>query len=184
MAHQRLPGHIHKEVKDALIRGASSQEVALLVNELTDSVISQTLPMLQPGILAKITCKIGCNHCCRQSAILIDEVDAQILSKHTGRPLHDHPHDRRNWKGVACAFLDKNGRCSVYEIRPLSCRTSLSVDAAEKCRTEENRQMIVTSELLEIISLDLMKPPLSRKYNESRGKSTGDIRDFFPPSTT
>lgn len=35
-------------------------------------------------------------------------------------------------KGVPCAFL-RDGACTIYEVRPISCRTAHAIDTAEFC---------------------------------------------------
>ena len=113
---------------------------------------------LAEGLLARapagaVACKAGCDHCCYQSvgvtppealAIFdhlrktlspseLDSISAHIAVRDeqtralsaSERFSPDHP----------CPFLQVElGRCSIYEVRPLSCRGMNSLDAGE-CET-------------------------------------------------
>lgn len=66
----------------------------------------------------RMKCKPGCHECCIDN-ITVYEAEAQYIRHYhddlltTGQP---HP------KG-ACAFLDENGLCRIYEHRPYVCRS-------------------------------------------------------------
>lgn len=152
-------------------------EIARLSNVTADLMVAP--------IKSQSTCSKGCAHCCKQTSIMIDEVDAKLLSQVTGRnidtPDFSRPH---NFKGVACAFLDTStNSCSVYEHRPMACRISTSVDDPKKCETEELRQMVVLENALQELYL-LVGMDLEKKYEASRGDSPpADIRQFFKPDS-
>jgi Fe-S-cluster containining protein len=125
------------------------------VVELTESAMAAT-SRLVAGFLAHapegaLACKAGCDHCCYQvvgvtpaealtiwshlqrtrSAEELERLGARVVElreksrglSSTERFSPDHP----------CAFLEA-GRCSIYEVRPLSCRGMNSLDAKE-CET-------------------------------------------------
>jgi Fe-S-cluster containining protein len=120
--------------------------------ELAQSVMAAT-SRLAEGLLARapagsVACKAGCDHCCYQSvgvtppeALAIHAYLKQALSKgelatvaarvaaafektrglsSADRFSLEHP----------CVFLETS-RCSIYEVRPLSCRGMNSLDADE-----------------------------------------------------
>jgi hypothetical protein len=66
----------------------------------------------------RLACRIGCHDCC-VDGISVFEVEAEHIRRHheglleAGRP---HPEG-------ACAFLDEQGACRIYEHRPYVCRT-------------------------------------------------------------
>lgn len=182
MTQSRPAGHIYAEVSSALSGGSGKFQVAGLLHELADAVIEQVMPLLDPGFAGKVTCSNGCAHCCRQSSILIDEIDAEVLAAHTGRKISSASPTSRKWQGIACPFLNEADQCSVYEIRPMTCRMSLSVDSPSKCKTEERRSMVDLRTLNSAIFLDLLKPPLKESLLKSRGGKERDIREFFPPT--
>lgn len=163
------------KLRNGLLISLPLTELAKLSNATADL-------MVEP-IKEQSTCSQGCSHCCKQTAIMIDEVDALLLSQVTGRQM-EKPDYRsiQNFKGIPCVFLDTTSNsCSVYEHRPLTCRISTSVDDPKKCETEEFRQMVeLNSALTEILLLIGMD--IKRTYEASRGNSPkADIRQYFRP---
>ena len=108
------------------------------------------------GLLARapagaVACRAGCDHCCYQS-VGVTAPEALAIFDHLSRTLSDtrarsvwrrtSPRTARAPAGLStaerfspehpCAFLDvAGGRCTIYEVRPLSCRGMNSLDAAE-----------------------------------------------------
>jgi Fe-S-cluster containining protein len=110
---------------------------------------------LADGLLARaangtVACKPGCDHCCYQSvgvttpeALAIVEHLRQTLSEQALGARAEHIRAaRERTRGLSsaeryspehpCPFLEQ-GQCSIYEVRPLSCRGMNSLDA-EECR--------------------------------------------------
>lgn len=66
----------------------------------------------------RLRCRAGCHACCSDD-ITVFEVEAdRIVARHEGLLEHGDPHPEG-----ACAFLDVDGRCRIYEERPYVCRT-------------------------------------------------------------
>lgn len=103
----------------------------------------------------RIYCHEGCHHCCDlavhatlSEALLM----AEALSDDQRRTLHDHVTSRlcdlagiRDLKTYLrahrqqvgfCPFLEQDGRCGVYAVRPFSCRTLLSTRPGQWCGTD------------------------------------------------
>jgi Fe-S-cluster containining protein len=99
-------------------------------------------------------CRTGCSHCC-QIPVTISLVEAQLLSRASGRVLSAPQRSIRftNESSIEslaakegqlqaapqapCPFLQA-GRCSVYEMRPMACRTLLNLDDDDlQCRHAE-----------------------------------------------
>lgn len=162
-------------LRTIFLRHGSIAELAHGANALAEVIIAPSIPLT--------TCSAGCAHCCKQSSIVIDEVDALLLSQVTGRTI-DSPGSGQlaEFKGVPCVFLDGiTNTCTVYEHRPLTCRVSISVDNPGKCQTEEFRQMVaveqVYMEMMQLIGIEN-----TTFYNSSRGaRAPADIREFFRP---
>jgi Fe-S-cluster containining protein len=91
------------------------------------------------------SCSKGCHFCCRRNvqiwpaeaaaiAEFCQDYDIPIPREHLERQL------KHGWKEVAktddgwCVFL-KNGECSIYDARPLSCRKYLVASRPEMCDT-------------------------------------------------
>jgi Fe-S-cluster containining protein len=93
-----------------------------------------------------ITCKPGCNHCCKH-VVDITTVEAQAIvhyARERGVPIdRDHlarqaGHHAATWNELGpkyreCAFLRADGLCSIYEVRPLPCRKLFVVTDPELC---------------------------------------------------
>lgn len=66
----------------------------------------------------RLRCRAGCHACCTDG-ITVFEVEAdRIVARHQELLEHGEPHAEG-----ACAFLDGEGRCRIYEERPYVCRT-------------------------------------------------------------
>lgn len=68
---------------------------------------------------AEMTCHSGCSGCCHVR-LTVTEVEAEAIREHlreTG-PVAPAPRD-----DGACVALDEEGRCRIYDARPLICRT-------------------------------------------------------------
>jgi len=64
--------------------------------------------------LPKVQCRGLCQEAC--GPIACSETEAAIMARHAGKPL---TFDARTGR---CNYLNANGRCSVYAVRPLVCR--------------------------------------------------------------
>ena len=67
-------------------------------------------------------CKAGCSYCCNM-AVSITLAEAKAISTHTkpDKDLSD-AESRKLYTGTPCTFLVE-GKCSVYPVRPVACRT-------------------------------------------------------------
>jgi Fe-S-cluster containining protein len=122
------------------------------VTELTEGVMASASRLIA-GLLARapegaVACRAGCDHCCYQvvgvtaaEAITIFEHlvrsrTASELERLKTRAAELHARSRgltsaeRFSPQLPCLFLE-SGSCSIYEVRPLSCRGMNSLDASE-----------------------------------------------------
>ena len=66
----------------------------------------------------RLRCRAGCSGCCSDD-LNVFELEADLIaSRHPDVLEHEAPHPEG-----ACAFLDGEGRCRVYDVRPYVCRT-------------------------------------------------------------
>lgn len=80
--------------------------------------IDRAAQEVEAGLGDGLQCRIGCNDCC-VDGITVFEVEAALIMRRHGEVLSDsRPHP-----GGACAFLDNEGGCRIYESRPYVCRT-------------------------------------------------------------
>lgn len=107
------------------------------------------------GLGKKTFCRAGCAGCCRLAvhatlpeaasiAGQLSEVQAKRLSDYIGRlqkalstvtDLRGYLRSHRQTVGP-CPFLDARGYCSIYLVRPLSCRALLATRPADWCTVD------------------------------------------------
>lgn len=141
----------------------ADQPTHLAAVELAESAMAGT-SRLAEGLLAQaphgsVACRAGCDHCCYQvvgvtapealaiSLFLKGGLSEAELGLVTSRleSLAERTQglsaEARFSPDYACAFLE-DGQCSIYEVRPLSCRGMNSLDAeacAKRLRDPEAR---------------------------------------------
>ncbi len=110
--------------------------------------------ILKRGGLHEIaTCgKTGaCSFCCH-STILMSRFEKEYIrkivklngikpNKERNKLQNNKPEAELKWVDRACPFLsstDGKGNCSIYEIRPLVCRTHNSLEDPNKCMKEDD----------------------------------------------
>lgn len=134
-------------------------------------------------------CRAGCSHCC-QIPVTISLVEARLLGRASGRipsapkrsmRVTDHDSaetlsemERQLQTGPLspCPFL-RSDRCSVYEARPMACRTLLNLDDDDLlCRhTGEEQSQVPYADATKLKAFSFMA---------QTGTQYADIRDFFP----
>jgi hypothetical protein len=82
-----------------------------------------------------VACRSGCSHCCHLQ-VLVTQDEADVIGKRIGREAVQLTGPSRGRRDVEafdwgyhnpCTFLIDD-KCSIYENRPLPCRTQLNVD--------------------------------------------------------
>ncbi|QQS42810.1 MAG: YkgJ family cysteine cluster protein [Acidobacteriota bacterium] len=66
----------------------------------------------------RLNCRKGCSSCCVDGITVFEFEAENIRSKHAELLKNGSPHPEG-----ACAFLDSEGACRIYEDRPYVCRT-------------------------------------------------------------
>ncbi len=134
-----------------LLAGAPTLEaVVALARNAMDGASRLIDGLLARAPAGAVACRAGCDHCCYQS-VGVTPPEALAIFDHLSRTLSDAELERVGahvaaqrvrTRGLStaerfspehpCAFLDvAAGRCTIYEVRPLSCRGMNSLDAAE-----------------------------------------------------
>jgi Fe-S-cluster containining protein len=130
-------------------------------------------------------CAQQCSYCCYM-AVSISEHEAKLISEYTGIPFVPQPYFktadeihstmerwRRTYTEVPCTFL-KQGKCSIYAVRPHACRLHHTIADDNACCNLANHRSTpaVTLNHLHKAFIGLFyKWPV------------GEIREFFPKST-
>lgn len=121
----------------------------------------------------------GCSKCCYQ-AVTVSGIEATWIHEKTGRPIKtgvsrsiDGLQEMRSqFVGKPCPFL-KEGACSIYEVRPIACRLSMSIAHSPYfCDTQ------IPAELSAVPALNMHEFWLAYA-KVSLKTDLGDIRDFF-----
>lgn len=125
-------------------------------------------------------CARGCGHCCHVS-VPITQFEAQYMGDNLNiKPValnHSIKHELSEYGSLTpCPFL-KQGECSIYEFRPLTCRMHMNFDVDNYWCLNENWNKP---------EAEIPRPtiqPLIDAYHITISKVApimGDIRDFFP----
>ena len=98
-----------------------------------------------------LACKPGCAYCCHQLVVLTCKADGEVILKtvkdrltkgefdefarfvrEQAASINAMPHTEAEKRRWPCPLL-KDGKCLVYDVRPVACRSVLSTDS-ECCR--------------------------------------------------
>jgi Fe-S-cluster containining protein len=134
-----------------VLAGAPTLERAVaLAHKAMDATSRLIEAFLSRAPASAVACRSGCDHCCYQS-VGVTPPEALAIFDHLSRTLSDRELERvaahvaahrAGTRGLStserfspdqpCAFLDvASGRCTIYEVHPLSCRGMNSLDAGE-----------------------------------------------------
>lgn len=104
-----------------------------------------------------IPCKAKCSGCCHQQVILSEaeisyalafaedrgvKVDWAKVEKQKAADDADKWTDQ-GWDLSACVFLNEEGNCSIYEARPIACRSHIALLGPKECDWREHPNGVV-----------------------------------------
>jgi len=132
----------------ALAASHSRESAAALGRQVMDAASTLIDGLLGSTGARPVACGSGCAHCCHQ-AVGVSVPEALALEAHISatrspeqrealvarvRQADDRTRGltsaQRLSPELPCPFLEDDGRCGVYEARPLACRGTNSLDAA------------------------------------------------------
>jgi Fe-S-cluster containining protein len=130
----------------------------------------------------KVACAKGCSHCC-YIPVVITKADAKYIGERIGiKPAEVANVPPRSEKAFSnqtpCSFLENN-ECSIYENRPLTCRTHFSFDQDNYwCRYEnwDKPGAAVPKPVLPMLAAAVALVAREKQAIPTEA----DIRDFFP----
>jgi hypothetical protein len=99
--------------------GSTSQPAseALAALRAFHAAVDEEAAVLARRHAARLTCRRGCAACCLDE-LTVTSVEAERIRRDAPEVLEQEPH-----APGACAFLDEQGACRIYEARPYVCRT-------------------------------------------------------------
>lgn len=173
MAPKLLQQDLSKIVGENASAKSKRRKVITIATRVTDA--------LSPYV----ACRIGCSDCCHMNtmiyeheAIRLAEVTGRKMVRLAYRPINEVFVHGAKFNGKPCPFLREN-RCSVYEDRPLVCRTHHSLlDNPTSCDmaippAKQTRPPMYDPDLLE-------KPYIELNLKHNPAEPWGNIAEFFP----
>ncbi|ELP6118928.1 YkgJ family cysteine cluster protein [Vibrio vulnificus] len=103
---------------------ASFAQLYSLVDKFVESVVKPSS-----------VCQKGCGQCCHVNTD-VSYPEALYIAANTSRDINFSP--RKRGDNERCTFLSDDMSCSIYEFRPLVCRTFHAVDNWEECYIKGN----------------------------------------------
>lgn len=143
------------------------------------SLVKEAAEILAPVVV----CSKGCSHCCYM-AVGITLGEAKIISEAHGLTIHkpsglvSRDNMVEKYSQVQCPFL-KKGVCSIYEQRPLACRTHYNLsDYPEVCDIINHPGHDTPN--LDFRNVWVVAAVIETQSENFSEYSFGDIREFFP----
>jgi len=161
--HESILKQLDDYIKTVKQMNVSSSyiEVAESLNKIVDDFMSKKINDVKVKLDKKISCSKGCDFCCySEVTITMPEainmlnycIDHNIELKTEQLKIQAYKNNFSEIKYAdrRCTFLDENGSCKVYEVRPNSCRKHLVTTPANDCNQEKN----IGGEVERVISLE------------------------------
>lgn len=171
---QTKHGQLFQGLMQEAVRLAEGQNWIERRAERLVDVVDKAAEKVAPSTI----CKRGCSHCCYQ-AVRLSQWEAERIGKAIGR--EPAAADNRgapigeaseHYAGTPCPML-KDGECSVYDVRPIACRSYFSLENdASLCDTINNPRAIV--------AYFNFGPLTAANVMLFRNQPHADIREYFP----
>lgn len=172
-----MPESMEREMARIANQNASTKSKRRKVIAIANRITSALEPY--------VACKPGCSSCCHMNTIIYEH-EAIRLAEVSGRKMTRVGFRTRDivvsegykFNGRPCPFL-VNAQCSVYEDRPLVCRTHHSLrDDAEQCRMDVPASRQIRPPMYDPDILEMPYMELNAVHNLT--ESWGNIAEFFP----
>lgn len=182
------------KILDRLIKQAKSiaNNPQMTFGDKADHIMS-IAESISRAITPHTACVKGCNHCCYM-AVEVSAWEADMISRYLGRNKAtegqvlsiDNMEDAKReqdasvarYTGVRCTLLGADGKCTVYPVRPIACRTHHNLGP-----DETNCVIVVTpgEELPTTPHINLNEFLFYQAAVMVQGRTAyADIREWFP----
>lgn len=123
---QKLMQTIHKHLEKRLQTDLKQYTLEDLHEAITKSVTMYHDEEVDAYLKMKGSLCSNCGMCCQTHQIVMSEMDVFRLSREINPSVYIKPDPERkgryNFKEIPCSFHQTNNRCSIYNVRPQSCR--------------------------------------------------------------
>lgn len=142
---------------------------------------------------ADLVCSSGCNDCCHVR-LTITSVEAQVIADHwSSLPLHTRQvlaQRATEQSDGLCVALGDDGRCSIYEARPLVCRSHglplrlrqegrlPIIDACFRNFTEKGPGAVAPDNILDQQTLSTALLAVDAAFSRALSKPAGEREDM------
>lgn len=159
-----------RESLSATLAGLSARRVLKPVFKATDRIVDRVTEAVDRNfatgrIKAKTACREGCDHCCHVD-VGVNTTEIIAIAEHVDETFSPAdrealltrvrtrnarkaqlPPDQRTSLPLPCPFL-VNSRCTIYSVRPMSCRILHSTDP-EPCRRTREGEVVMVPVILD-----------------------------------
>lgn len=154
---------------EALAHGVSTARLIELAGDAA-RYADAAIEIVNEEYRPRLDCKEGCSYCCCKPGVLISIPELLRILEHLtttldadgiaavreravryARQLNGRSFDEPTDESIPCPLLS-DGRCSVYEVRPLTCRgyNSTSVDACRQAHESGNALVPIFSVIKDV----------------------------------
>jgi Fe-S-cluster containining protein len=173
MEPERLESELSKIARENTSARLKLRKVIAITNRVTEALAPH------------VACKRGCSHCCHMNtmvyeheAVRLAEVSGRKMTRLPYRPLAMVYLEGNQFNGKPCTFL-VNNECSVYEDRPLVCRTHHSMhDDASLCDMSVPAALTIRPPMYDPDLLEIPYREISEAH--SAREPWGNIAEYFP----
>lgn len=120
-------------------------------------------------------CDKGCSHCCKID-IQLTRVEADLISFNLNKKINE-PTNKSVKNTDSCPFLDNNDYCSIYDIRPFSCRVFFTLDHPKYCSSNEPHNVYGSQE--GVFTVNIFRELHDEVLKLNKKLKIFDIRDYF-----
>lgn len=155
----------HLEVLRPLLKEKGIQRVVEYAYNYIDAANKQA------GVNELLTCSKGCHFCC-YGEIGLTGLEASYITSYIGQFNVDFdkeaskaqqlaPFAELKHKDKKCVMINKEGACSIYDIRPSVCRIHNSTSPPKQCDEKDGKISTQVIRLLETFAMTMALQSLS-----------------------